>query len=133
MFKTFLRHVVAFLIVLNLIGGGAIPFAAFAHTGSAAGVQSAQPDFMGMDQADQKSAQSTPCNSMPCNSMPCKDAPWDCMQMCLTSCAPLGLANPAKVAATPIFHRALIYWPAEFAHTGLAIKPDPLPPKPLVS
>ena len=123
-----LRHVLALLIAVSLIGGTVIPLALPAYALSSTQTTSSDPcEHMGMDQ------QSKQDHAMPCDSGPCKGAPWDCMQMCLASCAPFGVADNRSVVVQPHSRGAVLGWPADVSHTGLSIRPDPFPPKRLIA
>ena len=125
------RQILAFIVAFNLIVGGAMPGAAFAQTdASAAEMQSTAAD--GMTAAAVDPAQSAPCDSMPCHCLPGKGAMPDCAQMCLSLNMPLALENPGAAVA-PQLPYAMVDWPVDIAPAGQCIKPDPFPPKRLVS
>ena len=133
MIRQSLKHFLAFLIAINLIGGGVFPYAAFARAHeTAASNQSGGMDGMAMD-SSARADQPVPCESMPCNSAPCKGIPADCMQACLLYCTPLGISASDFVPAIYPLRHVEIPWPPDGARTDLSVKPDPFPPKSLNS
>lgn len=128
--KIALKHVLAFLIAVSLVGGGAIPLAVPAQASGAAatGMASDPCASMGMNQSDQKSAQ-----SMPCKSGPCKGMLSDCLQMSICCYASLGAPINSSLLVAPLYYRGKSHWAPSIARAGLSIRPDPFPPKPLLS
>ena len=131
MVKAVFRRILVFLVAFNLVGAGSLPAAAFAQAaGSSMAMESAGGDATAATQ--DKSAQPNPCDSMPCHCMPGKGAMPDCAQMCLSLNMPLALENPGAAVA-PQLPYAMVDWPVDIAPAGQCIKPDPFPPKRLVS
>lgn len=124
MVSALIRRFFAVVIALNLIGGAAIQFAtpARALISPAATAASDPCAQMNMDMRGNH-------DSMPCNTAPCKDSgACDCMQNCLMSCAPELFAD---FVTTPVLTCSWerLNWDVRPAHSGLSVKPDPLPPR----
>jgi hypothetical protein len=125
MASALVRRFVAIVLALNLIGGAAIQFAAPAYALTAS---SAAADPCAQMKIDMQRGHDDH-GVMPCNSMPCKGGgTCDCVQNCLTSCAP-NLFADLLAAPIPTCSWGRLSWPIHLGHAGLSIKPDPFPPK----
>ena len=132
MLEAILRRVLFAILALTLVGGTMIQsaFPALASpTSHATTGDSAPCDHMRMVQQNGTQAD----QPMPCNSMPCKGSQSDCLQMCMGACITVAIANLSSAPATPSLVHWVVGWSQAIAGAGLSIRPDPFPPKRLIS